>query len=221
MALKGLTVSFILAARFCGAAPVYYLETSHSGPQTQIDLAHTSTWMFTPNVAFELAGGLFQMKDGANTLSTVTLSVFKGIDATLLGFVSLTHAEFCAQVDNCGQFGYHLFSFNPIQLAKGTGYFATLTSTAPDSQKEAYFIKSNTMISDVLGNAIEPQPIGPLENAPEPHAFVLIGLGLAVCVSIHRRAFFKRSTPCLVSPTSAGDRLKTPSKGQPGIGGTD
>ena len=61
----------------CGASPIYYLATGQTGAQTQIDVNHTSSWVMTPNVNFDLGGGLFTMKDGSSTSATVNLSLIK------------------------------------------------------------------------------------------------------------------------------------------------
>ena len=50
------------------AAPIYYLSTGQTGAQTQIDIAHTSSWLLNPNVDFSFAGGLFTMKAGGKGL---------------------------------------------------------------------------------------------------------------------------------------------------------
>ena len=72
-------------------------------------------------------------------------------------------------------------------MVSGTTYFAALTSTAPDVQSQAYFIKNDTYISDRSGTAIDPQPTGSNVSAPEPGSVVLIGLGMLVCGIGHRR----------------------------------
>ena len=189
MALKVLGL-FALVVSLCGASPIYYLETGQTGAQTQIDVNHTSTWSFTPNISFDFGGGLFVMKDGSKTSAQLALSLFQGSDATgpLLGSAGLTHTEFCAEVTNCGQFKYHQFFLDtPIPLVSGMTYFAALTSAAADVQNQAYFIKSDTFVSDQNGTAIDPQPIGSNASAPEPDSIVLMGLGLLICGIAFRR----------------------------------
>jgi hypothetical protein len=205
MTLK-FAISFALAVSLCGAAPVYYLGTGQNGAQTQVDVNHTSTWLFTPNIAFDLGGGLFQMKDGPKTSADIVLSVFLGSDATgtLLGAVSLTHTDFCAQVNHCNQFDSHQFFFdNPIHLAPGVTYFGELTSVAADAQTQAYFIKEESNISDRTGTPIDPQPIGSNSNAAEPASMVLTGLGFLIC-GIGPR--FRRRTRASITARSAGRR---------------
>jgi hypothetical protein len=175
-----------LLVSLCSAAPVYHLATDQSGGQTQIDINHTSTWLLEPNVDFFLGGGLFTMKAGNNASASVTLSLYEGNDATgpLLGSVALTNATFCSQAANCGSFAQHAFAFtNPMLLDSDQNYFAKLTSNAPDVQSKAYFIKSTSFfMSDVNGNAINPQPIGELAatETPEPATMGLFVLGFSL-----------------------------------------
>ncbi|HUS07219.1 MAG TPA: PEP-CTERM sorting domain-containing protein [Bryobacteraceae bacterium] len=185
-----LTTSFLFLASLCNAGPVYYLATDQSGAQTQIDVNHTSTWLLTPNVAFDFGGGLFTMKDGSGTSANVTLSFYQGVNAsgTLLGTVPLTVTSFCAQVSNCGQFAFHQFFFaTPIPMAAGTTYFAALTSPALDTQSTAYFIKNNTyFISDQAGTAIQPSPVS-FTAVPEPASLALVGFGSLLLWGVRSR----------------------------------
>jgi len=94
--------------------------------------------------------------------------------------------QFCAQAA-CSQFNTHQFLFTtPVPLTSGTTYFAALlTSSAPHTQSQAYFIKSDTSFtSDLNGTAITPSPIGQGSTtaAPEPTTMfpcgiVLVGIG--------------------------------------------
>jgi hypothetical protein len=164
------------------ASPIYYLSTGQTGAQTQVDTAHTSTWLLTPNVDFSFAGGLFTMKAGGSVANDINLSIYLGSDntGTLLSSITLTSTQFCAQAA-CGQFNTHPFLFTTaVPLTSGVTYFAALTSSAPNTQSQAYFIKSDTsFISDLNGTAITPSPIGQSTTAtPEPTTMLLCGLVL-------------------------------------------
>src|SRR5579859_7376588 len=177
--------SLFLLAPFCMGSPTYYLATGQTGAQTQIDTAHTSTWLFTPNTDFSFGGGLFDMKAGQSVVDDLVISIYQGTDATgtLLDSLTLTSTVFCGQVANCGQYNYHQF-FLPtaVPLTTGTSYFVALTSQAPNTQSLAYFIKSDTFfVSDANANPIVPSPIGTPTGSPvpEPSTLTLGSLSLA------------------------------------------
>jgi hypothetical protein len=161
-----------------------YVATDQTGAQTQIDIDHASSWVLNVQTTFDLGGGLFTMKDGQTTADDITFSLYQGSDSTgtLLDSVTLTHAAFCSQVSNCGNFEFHQFFFvTPIQLDSGNTYFATLTSSAPDTQSLAYFIKSDTFYaSDETGTPVDSSPFDSVADpaVPEPASFFLAGGGL-------------------------------------------
>ena len=172
---------YVAIASFASAAPIYYLATDQSGAQTQIDVNHTSTWSFIPNVDFEFGGALLTMKAGQTASEPVRFRLFEGVDAsgpTLID-VSLTAAAFCGQVSNCGNWEFHsFFPVAPVNLTSGNEYFGLLTSTAVDRQSKAYFIKDTYFISNLQGTAIQPQPIGALApEVPEPASWMLMAAG--------------------------------------------
>jgi hypothetical protein len=181
MYLKLITLLATFAA-MSAAAPIYYLATDQTGAQTQIDVAHTSTWVMTPNTTFDFAGGLLTMKAGGSATVVVTFSLYEGADNTgsLIGSVILTNAGFCGQVSNCSKFETHQFLFlSPIELTSGTTYFAALTSLAVDTQSQAYFIKDSTsFVSDVFLAPITPEPVD--FGVPEPGTIALMAIGLAL-----------------------------------------
>lgn len=179
----GLVAALCLFAMPCASAPLYYLATGHTGAQTQIDINHTSDWLMRPNIDFDFGGGLFVMKDGPSTTSTVRLSLYEGFNASglLLGTVEFTNSQFCAPVGNCQSFTTHQFLFGtPLLLSANTVYYAALTSQAIDAQATAYFIKNdNYFISDINSNAIIPSPADiNTSDLPEPQSFALLALGL-------------------------------------------
>ena len=188
----------ILLASLASAAPTYYLATGQTGAQTQIDVDHTSTWLFTPNVDFDFGGALFTMKAGRNTSEDVLFQLFLGSNSNGQELLNtpLTSSDFCSQVDNCGSFEFHpFFPTLPVSLTAGLTYFAILTSPAPDTQDEAYFIKNNSyFISDINGTPIQPSPIGPLSFSPvavpEPGTSILmISAGSLLGLRVFRKRF--------------------------------
>ncbi|MCC6537260.1 MAG: PEP-CTERM sorting domain-containing protein [Bryobacterales bacterium] len=193
------------AALICAqsyATPVYYVNTDHTGAQTQIDLNHTSSWLLTPSVAFDLGGGQFVMKKGTATVDNITLSVYRGASAAgvLMTSVTLTTTQFCLGDPNCGQFSMHHVYFPvPVQLSVGFQYYVALTSNARDAQSTAYFIKNNVFrMSDANETEIVPAPVcfgtacvvpppPPPPPVPEPSTFALAGTALAGLAWIRRR----------------------------------
>ena len=189
-------IASLLSATLCQAAPIYYLATGQTGAQTQIDVNHSSSWTLIPNVAFDLGGGLFVMKDGSSTTQTLMLSIYQGTNTsgTLVDTVTLNHTQFCAQVTNCGQFDVHSFLFSsPVPLTIGTTYFVQLTSTAPDVQSQAYFIKSDFyFISDAAGTPIQPEPVGFGGGTAVPEISSVWMFALGITATTGMRAWSKR-----------------------------
>ena len=135
--------------------PNYYIKTGQTGAQTQIDIAHTSTWTITPSQSWILGGADLTMKDGSGTTTTITLSIYAGTSAsgTLLQSVTLINAQFKSLHGNGGgtrdtSYDYVPFVFaTPQTLSAGQTYFVTLTSGAPGPQAQAYFIKGANSLS--------------------------------------------------------------------------
>jgi hypothetical protein len=172
-------------------ASTLYLATGQTGANTQVDVDHTSTWLFTPHADFTFGGGLFTMKAGQNAAADVVFSIYQGNDAsgTLLDSATLTSAQFCTQA-TCNQYDFHQFFLNsPISLSSGTSYFANLTSQAVDTQTEAFFIKSGDyFISDENGSPLNPSPIQSAPApTPEPSSLALICSGLGLVLFGRRR----------------------------------
>ena len=199
--ILGCALPVLFLASVCAASPIYYLGTDQTGAQTQIDLAHTSAWLFTPNTDFTFGGGVLNMKDGSSSSADVIFNLYQGTDATgvFLGSVTVDNSTFCGQVNDCGQFGFHQFFLAaPVSVITGTSYFATLSSNAADAQDEGYFIKSTSyFVSDQNGTPVVPSLIGftTATATPEPSSAGLIAFGLAGClVSLVLKKYRTRST---------------------------
>lgn len=169
------------------AAPTYFVTTDQTGAQTQIDTAHTSSWTFTPTYSWALGGGIFAMKAGSSTIDDIRLTLYQGLDSTgtVLGQVIQTKTQFdAACVAPCsGGYPDHRFDFTtPVSLSAGVSYYLALTSTAPDVQSQAYFIKSGTyLFLNTQGTPVgqDPVPPAPPASVPEPGTAAAVILPLA------------------------------------------
>lgn len=171
-----LVITLIALTAAAHAAPLYYVSTDHTGSQSQIDVNHTSSWLLSPDVDFDLGGARLVMKSGQKTSDTVTFSIYAGTNASgsLLASVTQTNAQFCSVSGNCSAFQIHLFPVVPVTLLAGQSYFATLTSAAPDTQTKAYFIKNGGfVIADINGAAL-PEPSMGGDETPEPGTWMMI-----------------------------------------------
>jgi hypothetical protein len=195
--LRGYVILAVLGGAMAQASSLqtYFLSTGQTGAQTQIDINHSSEWSFTPTVPWQFGGGFFTMKEGSRTVAPIVFRLYEGRNASsvdLIAQVTLSNAQFCAQAP-CQQYNvrdFHLVS--PVQLTAGTTYFASLTSTAPDRQAEAYFIKASSSfkIVDANGGIITPPPIvNPSGNtdSPEPATGLLVVGAAILLYRRHRR----------------------------------
>jgi hypothetical protein len=136
----------------------------------------------------KLGGGLFVMKAGSSASATTSLTLYQGADTSgpVLATVTLSNSQFCGQTSNCGSFAFHQYFFTtPITLLSGSTYFAALTSSAPNPQSQAYFIKSdNFFASDVNGAPLNPPPLDPPVPEPEPSTFLLTTIGLVALAAV-------------------------------------
>ena len=199
--IKNLIV-LVLMATPAQASIIDYLATGQTGAKTQIDTAHTSSWIMTPTINFSLGGGIFTMKDGSSSTDTVTLSLYQGVDdtGTLLAQIALTNSVFCGQVGNCGSFNSHDFFFtSAIALSSGVTYFAELTTPAANAQNVAYFIRDSTyFISDSSGLAVNPRPVtfgAPAPSVLEPRTVLLFPLGFAALFFVSRSPATRTAWP--------------------------
>src|SRR5438128_1265542 len=133
----------LIIARVCLELPAlaqspYYIYTGQSSAQTQIDTSHTSSWyLHVVSGPLSLGGGNFTMKEGSSATADVTLTLYQGssTSGTVLATVTKTASSFT------GQFNPVDFSFSSVQSLATGNYYVTLTSTAPNTQSQAFFIK--------------------------------------------------------------------------------
>ena len=162
--------------------PGNYLYTGQTGAQTQIDIAHTSTWNIevpTGGTA-PFSGAKLTMKRGTSTSANVTFTLYDGADATgtVLCQVDLSPADFTTSFQEVT----FLCPGAPLTLGAGS-YFATLTSPARDAQSTGYFIKgySDSVIASGLNQG---NPTASPDFAPTATSSGLNLLKTAVTTSI-------------------------------------
>ena len=133
----------------------YYVETGQTGAQTQIDTNHKSSFTIRASSEIDFYGGKFVMKAGSSASAPLTLTLYDSAAKTnVLASITLTRAQFCAiHGGNCSSYDVTRFEFpSPIRLIAGRAYFAELTSPAPDTQSQAYFIKGGNSCYIASGN---------------------------------------------------------------------
>jgi hypothetical protein len=175
-----------LGAAAPASAAVYYLKTGHTGAQTQADYLHPTTWSIDATSDWSLGGGDLTMKDGGQAVaSDIIFSIYQGDDASTAPVATLDYTvdDFCtAHGGNCHTFSSTPFHFaTPYDIVSGGHYFVTLTSTAPDQQNKAYFIKDPGDFSFVDGDSqmlVAPQLTSEVAAAPEPLSLAVLGTGL-------------------------------------------
>lgn len=132
------------------AAQDYWIYSDITGAQTQVDINHTKDWTITLVPAatpLTFRGGQLMMKRGQAASADVVLTLYSGssaVPANKLAESTLTSAAFGTA------FNVETFQFpSGIQLLAGQTYYVALTSSAPDVQSQAYFIKgySNAFVS--------------------------------------------------------------------------
>jgi uncharacterized repeat protein (TIGR01451 family) len=128
----------LTVARPATAQSTYYLWTGQTSAQTQIDTNHTSSWhIIVHSGSFAFGGGNFTMKAGSSASATVTLKLYQGSSTGGTVLASVTQAASAVT----GQFTPLAFAFSSVQTLTTGRYYVTLTSTAPDVQSQAFFIK--------------------------------------------------------------------------------
>lgn len=176
----------------------YFVTTSHSGAQTQIDENHTSTWDFTAGATqnFIFGGGMFVMKGGPATVADSALTI---TDNTTSDSLTVTHDQFVVlHGGNDQQYSEvdYLFSLM-YDIVQNHSYTISLTSSAVDHQSTAYFIKGFETASFYQGgDTKKPLPSAPAATydgdiympAPEPGSWILAAIGACMIgFSLFRR----------------------------------
>ena len=126
----------------------WYITTDQKGAQTQIDINHLSSWIFTPTNEVSIWGGDFVMKEGPKTEESLMFALYLGaLSPTELfsgtnapfGSVVISNAEFKLQNPASQQFNPVIFQFRdaagsnaPLLLSNLFTYTAALTSGAAD-----------------------------------------------------------------------------------------
>ena len=123
------------------AQSTYYLWTGQSGAQTQVDVKHKSSWyiIVSSGSSFTFGGGKFAIKKGSRTSDTISLKLYQNNSAGTLLATQTVSADSVTQSFTTIDFSLA----SPVTLTAGT-YYATVTSAAPDTASEQYFIKGQT-----------------------------------------------------------------------------
>ena len=123
------------------AQSTYYLWSGQSGAQTQVDVKHKSSWyiIVSSGSSFTFGGGKFAIKKGSRTSDTISLKLYQNNSAGTLLATQTVSADSVTQSFTTIDFSLA----SPVTLTAGT-YYATVTSAAPDTASEQYFIKGQT-----------------------------------------------------------------------------
>lgn len=171
-----------------------FVTTGQTGAQVQLDRDHTQSWTYYVNRPVnDVTGTRFTMKRGPQTSDNITLSLYRGTLAevptlTPLTSITLTPSSFTQQYTPIN------FTFpSPVDLEPFYYYTAVLTSTAPDRQSAAYFIKGGSLsFTDDLGAPVTPPGGATLTSAapgqvPEPAGAAIVLAGPAALLLSRRR----------------------------------
>jgi uncharacterized repeat protein (TIGR01451 family) len=161
------------ALRYCVASALFtmasmlpvwgqnYLQGPGTGAESRLDSTPrnvTFPLTVTGSGTYSLAGGIFYMKDGANTTGNVTLTVY---DSAVMprGSITLSNSQFCgiATGPACQSYFFHTFTFtSPVPLSPGS-YTLVLSTNASPQQNTAYFVTGGgTSFSVMAGGGAAP-----------------------------------------------------------------
>jgi hypothetical protein len=168
--------------------PAYFTAGTNNGQVDIIDSTNAVSWSLTVTNNYDLEGGIFSMlKDTNDTEASITFEVFYGNvkepdilnnKANPFASITLTEAQFDAQVPTDGIYGTHTFTFtNAVSLTNGITYTFALESSATNdcANDTAYYIEDNG-VSDAK-----------LQAVPEPSTCAMLGLGVVTLAVIYRR----------------------------------
>ena len=166
----------------------YFTAGTNGGTVNIIDSTNAVFWVLTLTNSYNLQGGIFSMmRDTNNTEAPITFEVFYGNvkepdilnnKANPFASITLTEAQFDAQVPTDGIYGTHTFTFtNAVSLTNGITYTFALESSATNNcaNDTAYYIEDNG-VSDAK-----------LQAVPEPSTCAMLGLGLVALAVIYKR----------------------------------
>ena len=121
----------------------YWLYSDITGAQTQVDTNRAKDWTITlaPTAApLAFKGGQLMMKRGSSSSANVVLTPYSSTSSsgTQLAQATLPPTSFAASV------ALEVFQCaSAVTLTAGNTYYDPLTSTAVDTQSQAYFIRTD------------------------------------------------------------------------------
>ena len=138
-----------IAPSVTAAVGDYYVYTGHTGAQTQIDTNHTTSWYIRTGGSPVLFGGAYlTMKIGKSTTADIVLAIrANGPGGAVLATKTLSPSAFSTS------FTGTLFEMSDgsantaYSLSANSTYYVSLSSSAPDVQSQAYFIKGGNCLA--------------------------------------------------------------------------
>lgn len=172
------------------ASAALFVTTGQTGAQVQCDVNHTQSWTFSVSADVGgIDGALFTMKRGSSATSTVTFRIFEGTLASAGTAIDLLSVSLGPGAFTQSFSGVIFQASSSITLLAGRTYTGMLSSSAPDVQSKAYFIKggSEAPLSwcDQTGATVSTGAVLTTGAVPTPGAAAL--LAIAGALSRRRR----------------------------------